>query len=79
MDKIEERVKAIISEQLDVELDFIWKETRLLEDLHADSLDKVELIVVLEMEYSIELTIEDEKSISTVQDIIDCLVRKGVN
>ncbi|MGL4501926.1 MAG: acyl carrier protein [Planktothrix sp.] len=68
---IAERVKKIIAEQLDVEEDKITPEANFLEDLGADSLDTVELVMALEEEFDTEIPDEDAENIKTVQDAIN--------
>ena len=64
-----ERLKAILSEQFDVEESKITPETKLIEDLEADSLDLVDLISSIEDEFDIEAEDEVMASIVTVGDI----------
>jgi acyl carrier protein len=68
---IEERVKDIIVEQLGVEEDEVSPEASFIDDLGADSLDTVELVMAFEEEFNIEIPDEDAEGISTVQDAID--------
>ena len=68
---IEERVKKIIAEQLGVEDEEVNPESRFVEDLGADSLDTVELVMALEEEFGIEIPDEDAEKIATVQNAID--------
>ncbi|RMD88201.1 MAG: acyl carrier protein [Candidatus Dadabacteria bacterium] len=70
---IAERVKAIIVEQLGVSADEVTPEASLIEDLGADSLDIVELIMALEEEYEIDIADENAEKIQTVQDVISYL------
>lgn len=67
---VEEKVKAIISEQLGVGPDEITPEASFIEDLGADSLDIVELVMALEEEYDLEITDEQAEKIRTVQDVV---------
>ena len=71
MASIEERVKEIIVEQLGVEEDEVSAEASFVEDLGADSLDTVELVMAFEEEFNIEIPDEDAEGITTVQDAID--------
>jgi len=66
-----EKVKAIIVDQLGVEEDAVTMEASFLEDLGADSLDIVELIMALEEEFDIEIPDEDAEKISTVGDAVN--------
>jgi len=69
-DEITERIKSVIVEQLGVSLEEVTPEASFIEDLGADSLDIVELIMALEEEYEIEIPDEDAEKIQTVQDVI---------
>ena len=71
MGTVDERVKKIIGEQLGVEEDEVTPEASFVEDLGADSLDTVELVMALEEEFGIEIPDEDAEKIRTVQDAID--------
>ena len=66
-----ETLQKIIAEVLDVEEDEITMDTRLLEDLGADSLDAVEIIMGIEEEFDIEINNDDAEKIVTVQDAVD--------
>ena len=68
---IEQRVKDIIVEQLGVEEDEVSPEASFADDLGADSLDTVELVMAFEEEFNIEIPDEDAEGIATVQDAID--------
>jgi acyl carrier protein len=68
---IEQRVKDIIVEQLGVEAEEVSPEASFIDDLGADSLDTVELVMAFEEEFNIEIPDEDAEGISTVQDAID--------
>ena len=65
-----EKVKAILSEQFDVEEDSITAETTLADDLGADSLDVVDLVMSLEDEFDIEIPDEEIENIKTVGDVV---------
>ena len=69
-EEITERVKAINVEQLGVGVEEVTPEASFIEDLGADSLDIVELIMALEEEYDIEIPDEDAEKIQTVKDVI---------
>ena len=77
MASIEQRVKDIIEEQLGVEEDEVSPEASFIDDLGADSLDTVELVMAFEEEFNIEIPDEDAEGISTVQDAID-YIKKNV-
>ncbi len=67
---IQARVKEIVIEQLGVNEDEVTPEASFLEDLGADSLDIVELVMALEEEYELEISDEDAENIKTVQDVV---------
>ncbi|RMA96178.1 acyl carrier protein [Hydrogenothermus marinus] len=75
-ENIEERVKEIIADQLGVSLDQIKPESRFVDDLGADSLDVVELIMAFEEEFGVEIPDEDAEKIATVQDVLDYIAQK---
>jgi len=68
-EEIAKRVKEIIVDQLGVGLEEVTPEASFIEDLGADSLDIVELIMALEEEYDIEIPDEDAEKIQTVKDV----------
>lgn len=68
---VEEQVKAIICEQLSVEEADVVPEASFVDDLGADSLDLVELIMAMEEKFSVEIADEDAEKIKTVQDAIN--------
>jgi acyl carrier protein len=68
---VEKRVKEIIVEQLGVREEEVVPEASFVDDLGADSLDLVELVMVLEEEFGQEIPDEDAEKIQTVQDAID--------
>lgn len=67
---VEERVKEIICEQLGVEEDEVTPNAKFIEDLGADSLDTVELVMAFEEEFDLEIPDEDAEKITTVGDAI---------
>ncbi len=71
MAAVEEKVKSIICEQLDVAEEDVVPEASFVDDLGADSLDQVELIMAMEEEFDISIPDEDAEKIATVQDAID--------
>lgn len=70
MASIDERVKQIVAEQLGVDEAQVTPEASFMDDLGADSLDTVELVMALEEEFDIEISDEDAEKIQTVQDAI---------
>ena len=71
MASIMERVTDIVSEQLGVDKDKITAETSFVNDLGADSLDTVELVMALEEEFETEIPDEEAEKITTVQQAVD--------
>ena len=71
MATVDERVKKIIAEQLGVEEEEVTLEAHFVEDLGADSLDTVELVMALEEEFEIEIPDEDAEKILTVGKALD--------
>lgn len=71
MSSIDERVKKIVVEQLGVKEEEVKTSSAFVEDLGADSLDTVELVMALEEEFDIEIPDEDAEKITTVQQAID--------
>ena len=74
---IEQRVKDIIVEQLGVNADQVTPEAKFIEDLGADSLDTVELVMALEEEFEIEIPDEDAEKILTVGKALDYIKEKA--
>ena len=71
MSTVEERVKKIVVEQLGVKEDEVTNESSFVDDLGADSLDTVELVMALEEEFETEIPDEDAEKITTVQPATD--------
>lgn len=71
------KIKAIIVEQLGVNESQVTEEASFVDDLGADSLDQVELILALEEEFGIEIPDEDAEKIATVGDAIKYIGEKG--
>ncbi len=67
---LEEKIKQIIIDQLGVEADKVTPEASFIDDLGADSLDTVELVMALEEEFDIEIPDEDAEKITTVGEAI---------
>ncbi len=68
-----EKIAAILAEQLDVETDEITMATDVVDDLGADSLDIVDLVMTLEDEFDLEIPDEDIESVHTVGDLVKYL------
>lgn len=71
MSSVEDRVKKIVSEQLSIALDQVNGAASFVDDLGADSLDTVELVMALEEEFEIDIPDEVAEKIMTVQDAVD--------
>ncbi len=69
----EKRIKEIIMEQLGVDEDQITSEASFIDDLGADSLDTVELVMAFEEEFDVEIPDEEAEKIRTVKDVMDYL------
>ena len=74
---IEERVKKVIEEQLSVKQDQITRDASFIDDLGADSLDTVELVMALEEEFGIEIPDEEAEKITKVKEAIDYITSHG--
>lgn len=76
--KLEERVKAIIVDSLGVSEDQVTPEASFVNDLGADSLDNIELIMAFEEEFGAEIPDEDAEKLTTVGAVIEYLTSKGI-
>ena len=76
MSSVEEKVRKIIEEKLSVNADQITNDAKFAEDLKADSLDTVELVMALEDEFGLDIPDDDADKIKTVQDAIDYIGAK---
>ncbi|MBS3758671.1 MAG: acyl carrier protein [Desulfobacterales bacterium] len=74
--KIEDKVKKLIAEKLDVDISEVVSEASLIDDLGADSLAIVELIMTMEEEFDIEVPDEDAEQLATVKDAINYIIEK---
>jgi acyl carrier protein len=71
MSSVEQQVKAIVAEQLGVKAEQVTNDASFVDDLGADSLDTVELVMALEEEFEIEIPDEEAEKITTVQQAIN--------
>ena len=69
-------VKEVVVEQLNVNPDEVKEESKFVEDLGADSLDVVELVMALEEKFDIEIPDDEAEKIGTVQDVLDYIENK---
>ncbi len=74
MSSIEEQVKSIVAEQLGVKADEVTNDASFVDDLGADSLDTVELVMALEEEFETEIPDEEAEKITTVKDAVDYIL-----
>ena len=74
---VEEKVKGIIAEQLGVKPEEVTPEASFIDDLGADSLDTVELVMALEEEFSVEIPDEDAEKMTKVSDAIKYIEEKA--
>ena len=77
MSNIEQQVKSIVAEQLGVKEEEVTNEASFVDDLGADSLDTVELLMALEEEFDTEIPDEEAEKITTVQQAIDFVNSKS--
>ena len=77
MSSIEEQVKSIVAEQLGVKEEEVTNKASFVDDLGADSLDTVELVMALEEEFETEIPDEDAEKIKTVQQAIDYIPQRA--
>ena len=77
MPGVEDKVKQIIVDQLGVDAADVTAASSFVDDLGADSLDRVELIMALEETFGIEIPDEDAEKISTVQDAVDYIQKNA--
>ena len=75
--EIAEKVKEIISQQLDVDTDNIKDDASFIDDLGADSLAIVELVLAFEEQFEIDIPDEDTEKIRTVQDAVDYITKNA--
>jgi acyl carrier protein len=71
------KVKAVVAEKLNVGEDQVTEDAKFVEDLGADSLDQVELIMALEDEFSLKIPEEDAEKLMTVGSAVDYVLKKA--
>jgi len=74
---VEDRVKSIIVEQLGVDADEVTSDASFVEDLGADSLDQVELIMAFEEEFGVEISDDEAEKIRRVKDAVDYIDKRA--
>lgn len=74
-----EKVKDIVANQLGVDIDSITPESSFIEELGADSLDVVELIMALETEFDLEIPEDEAENVSTVGDVVEYIKANAQN
>ncbi len=77
MENLEQRVKKVVAEQLNINEADIKNESAFIDDLGADSLDTVELVMALEDEFDVEIPDDQQEKLRTVQNAIDFIVANG--
>src|SRR5437588_10565136 len=77
MSSVDERVKSIIVEQLGVDADEVTPEASFVEDLGADSLDTVELIMAFEEEFGVEISDDEAEKIRKVKDAVEYIEKRA--
>ena len=77
MEPVADRVKKIIVDQLGVEEETVTPEASFVDDLGADSLDTVELVMALEEEFGVEIPDEDAEKITRVREAVDYIEKHG--
>ena len=76
---VEEKVKNIIVEQLGVDMESVTPEASFIDDLGADSLDIVELVMTMEEEFDLDIPDEDAEKMKTVGDVVKYITSKANN
>lgn len=77
MSELADKVKSIVAEQLGVKIEEVKEEAKFIDDLGADSLDTVELVMALEEEFGAEIPDEDAEKLTTVGEAIKYVEGKG--
>ena len=76
---VDEKVREIVAKQLGVDMDKVTPEASFMDDLGADSLDTVELVMAFEEAFGIEIPDEDAEKIAKVKDAIEYINKKKIN
>ena len=71
MDRMLEKIKEILAEQLDANADDMTMDTKIADDLNADSLDVVELLMSIEDEFEVEIPDEEIENLKTIGDVVE--------
>jgi len=71
-----EKVKKLLAEQLNISVDTITEKSKVIEDLGADSLDVVEMLMILEDEFDVTVSDEESLQLKTVGDIVKLIDKK---
>ncbi len=77
MASVYERVQSIVAERLGVDEDKVTMDAAFIDDLNADSLDLVEVIMAMEQEFDLEIKDEDAENIRTVNDAVQYITEQG--
>lgn len=77
MSEIADKVKSIVAEQLGVKIEEVKEEAKFIDDLGADSLDTVELVMALEEEFGAEIPDEEAEKLTTVGEAVEYITGKG--
>ncbi len=77
MASVYERVQSIVAERLGVDEDKVTMDAAFIDDLNADSLDLVEVIMAMEQEFDLEIKDEDAENIRTVSDAVQYITEQG--
>ncbi|MBQ7977186.1 MAG: acyl carrier protein [Clostridia bacterium] len=76
---IYEEITELLAEQLNIDKEIITRDSRIIEDLHTDSLDMVEMLIALEDKYDITVPDEDAKNLETIGKLVDYVENKVAN
>ena len=76
MDKMESLIKEIISDKLGLRIEEITLQASIVNDLGADSLDEVEILMSLEDEFDIEISDDEAQKINTIKEVVDLITEK---